>query len=63
MYLTSNHITIEEDSNDELIVEEDVEEALPFLELENKPTMDELKEINLWTIENPCLTFINSKGL
>jgi hypothetical protein len=47
MYLTSNHITIEEDSNDELIVEEDVEEALPFLELENKPTMDELKEINL----------------
>jgi hypothetical protein len=58
--LTSNHITIEEDDNDELVVEEDVEEAPPSLESENKPTMDELKEVNLGTVENPQPTFINA---
>jgi hypothetical protein len=51
--LTSNDITIEEDDNDKLVVEEDVKEAPPFLESENKPTMDELKEVNLGTVENP----------
>jgi hypothetical protein len=60
MYLTSNHITIEEDDNDELIVGEDVEEAPPSLELENKPIMDELKKITLGTVKNPRLTFINT---
>jgi hypothetical protein len=60
MYLTSNHITIEEDDNDELIIREDVEEAPPFLELENKPITDELKEITLRTVKNPRLTFINT---
>ena len=47
MYLTLNYITIEEDYNDELIIEEDVKEALLSFELENKPLMDELNEINL----------------
>ena len=60
MCLTSNHITIEEDDNDKFVVEEDVEEALPFLESENKPTMDELKEVNLGIVENPQPTFINA---
>jgi hypothetical protein len=60
MYLTSNHITIEKDDNDELIVGEDVEEAPPSLELENKPIMDELKKITLGTVKNPRLTFINT---
>ena len=60
MYLTSNHITIEEDDNDELIIEEDVEKAPPSLEYKNMPTSDEVKEINLGTIENPCPTFINT---
>ena len=60
MYLTSNHITIEEDDNDELIVGEDVEEAPPSLELENKPIMDELKKITLGTVKNQRLTFINT---
>jgi hypothetical protein len=60
MYLTSNHITIEEDDNDELIIREDVEEAPPFLELENNPITDELKEITLRTVKNPHLTFINT---
>jgi hypothetical protein len=32
MYLTSNDITIEEDDNDKLIIEEDVKKAPPSLE-------------------------------
>ncbi|KAB5516355.1 hypothetical protein DKX38_027003 [Salix brachista] len=60
MCLTSNHITIEEDDNDKFVVEEDVEEAPSSLESENKPTMDELKEVNLGTVENPRPTFINA---
>ena len=58
--LTSNHITIEEDDNDKFVVEEDVEENPSSLESENKPTMDELKEVNLGTVENPRPTFINA---
>ena len=53
MCLTSNHITIEEDDNDKFVVEEDVEEAPSSLQSENKPTMDELKEVNLGIVENP----------
>jgi hypothetical protein len=60
MCLKSNHITIEEDDNDELIVKEDVKETPSFLESENKPTVDEFKEINLGTVENSRLTFINT---
>ena len=60
MYLTSNNITIEEDGNDELIIGEDVEEALPTFESEIKPIVDELKEINLGIVENPYPTFINT---
>jgi hypothetical protein len=60
MCLKSNHITIEEDDNDELIVEEDVKETPPFLESENKPTVDEFKKINLEAVENSRLTFINT---
>jgi hypothetical protein len=32
MPLTSNHITIEEDDNDNFLIEEDIEEALPIFE-------------------------------
>jgi len=60
IYLTLNHITIEEDDNDELIIKEDVEKALPSFKSENKPTMNELKEINLGTVENLRITFINA---
>ncbi|KAB5514238.1 hypothetical protein DKX38_028144 [Salix brachista] len=42
------------------VVKEDVEEAPSSLESENKPTMDELKEVNLGTVENPRPTFINA---
>ncbi|KAB5563764.1 hypothetical protein DKX38_003818 [Salix brachista] len=49
-----------EDDNDKFVVEEDVEEAPSSLESENKPTMDELKEVNLGTDENPRPTFINA---
>lgn len=52
MYLTSNHIIIKDDDKDELFVEKHVKKALPIFELENKPTMNELKEINLGIIEN-----------
>jgi hypothetical protein len=60
IYLTLNHITIEEYDNDKLIIKEDVGEALPTFESENKPTMDELKEINLGTVENLRPPFINA---
>jgi len=60
MYLTSNHIIIEEDDNDKLIIKEDVEEAPPSFESENKLTVNELKEINLRTVKNPRTTFINA---
>jgi uncharacterized protein YueI len=30
------------------------------LESENKPTVNELKEINLGIVKNPCTTFINA---
>lgn len=46
IHLTSNHITIKDDDNDELLVEEDVEEDLPMFESENKLIVDEFKEIN-----------------
>ena len=60
MYLTSNHIIIEEDDNDKLIIKEDVEEAPPSFESENKLTVNELKETNLGTVKNPHTTFINA---
>jgi hypothetical protein len=46
IHLTSNHITIKDYDNDELLVEEDVEEDLPMFESENKLIVDEFKEIN-----------------
>jgi hypothetical protein len=46
IHLTSNHITIKDDDNDKLLVEEDVEEDLPMFESENKLIVDEFKEIN-----------------
>lgn len=60
MYLTSNNITIEQDGNNEHIIGEDVEEALSTFESENKPIVDEFKEINLGIVENPRPTFINA---
>uniref|UniRef100_B9HPQ5 Uncharacterized protein n=1 Tax=Populus trichocarpa TaxID=3694 RepID=B9HPQ5_POPTR len=58
-YLISNHIDIKDDDNDEFLIEEDVEEASPIFESENKSLMDELKEVNLSIIENPRPSFIN----
>ena len=58
-YLISNHIDIKDDDNDEFLIEEDVEEASPIFESENKSLMDELKEVNLIIIENPSPSFIN----
>jgi len=60
MYLISNHTDIEDDDNDEFLIEEDAEEALPILELENKSLMDELKMVNLSIIKNPRPSFINT---
>lgn len=58
-YLISNHIDIKDDDNDEFLIEEDVEEASPIFESENKSLMDELKEVKLSIIENPRPSFIN----
>jgi len=60
IYLTSNHITIKNDHNDELLVEEDVEKASLAFESENKLTVDELKEVNLGIVKHLHPTFINA---
>ncbi|GLT30221.1 hypothetical protein SLA2020_050350 [Shorea laevis] len=56
----SNHITKCDESQDELQVEENVEEALSTFEDGNQATMDELKEINLGTLEYPHPIFLNA---
>jgi electron transfer flavoprotein alpha subunit len=60
IHLTLNHIIIKEDDNDKFFIEEDVEEALLTFESKNKFMVDEIKEVNLGTIENPCMNFINA---
>ena len=58
---SSFHITVEDDtlSNAEATNEE-VDEALPSLEDGGQATVDELKEINLGTAEEPQPTFISA---
>ena len=51
---SSFHITIEEDTlSDAKATNEEVDEAAPALEDGVQATVDELKEINLGTIEEP----------
>ena len=51
---SSFHITIEEDTlSDAKATNEEVDEAAPTLEDGVQATVDELKEINLGTIEEP----------
>ena len=47
------HVTISDDNKEEATIEEDVEEAPINFEEGNEVAVDELKEINLGTIENP----------
>ena len=57
---SSFHITIEEDTlSDAKATNEEVDEAAPALEDGVQATVDELKEINLGTIEEPRPTFIS----
>ena len=57
---SSFHITIEEDTlSDTKATNEEVDEAPPALEDRVQATVDELKEINLGTIEEPRPTFIS----
>ena len=57
---SSFHITIEEDTlSDVEATNEEVDEAPPALEDRVQATVDELKEINLGTIEEPRPTFIS----
>ena len=54
-----HHITILEELEIET-PEEDVEDAPQSLEDGGQSTVDELKEVNLGTIEEPCPTFIST---
>ena len=54
------HVTIEEASNYEAF-EEDVEAAPLSLEDGGQSTVDELKEVNLGTTEDPRPTFISAQ--
>ena len=55
---SSFHITVEEDTlSDAEVTNEEVDEAPPALEDGVQATVDELKEINLGTIEEPQPTF------
>ncbi|KAA0063822.1 uncharacterized protein E6C27_scaffold827G00410 [Cucumis melo var. makuwa] len=54
------HVTIEEASNHETF-EEDVEAALLSLEDGGQSMIDELKKVNLGTIEEPRPTFISAQ--
>ena len=57
---SSFHITVEEDTfSDVEATNEEVDEAPPALEDGVQATVDELKEINLGTIEEPRPTFIS----
>ena len=58
---SSFHITIEEDTlSDAEATNEEVDEAPLALEDEGQATVDELKEINLGTAEEPRPTFISA---
>ncbi|XP_075084754.1 uncharacterized protein LOC142168006 [Nicotiana tabacum] len=54
----SHHITVED--NPCLEVNDEVHEAPPQLEDGEQSTVDELKELNLGTLEDPRLTFISA---
>ena len=58
---SSFHITIEEDTlSDAEVTNEEVDEAPPALEDGVQATVDELKEINLGTTEEPRAIFISA---
>ena len=58
---SSFHITIEEGTlSDVEVTNEEVDEAPPTLEDGRRATVNELKEINLGTTEEPRPTFINA---
>ena len=56
---SSFHVTIVEDDQEE-VVEENAEEAPLAFEEGNKATVDDLKEINLGTLENPRPIFLSA---
>ena len=59
--LSSFHIIVEEDTlSDAETTNKEVDEAPPALEDGVQATVDELKEINLGTIEEPRPTFISA---
>ena len=57
--MPSNHVTISDDDKEDSTIEEDVEEAPTNFEEENEAAVDELKEINLGTIENSQPIFLS----
>ena len=58
--MPSYHITISDNNHGESTIDKDIEEALPNAKKGNKATVDELKEINLGTIEDPQPMFLNT---
>ncbi|KAA0066577.1 uncharacterized protein E6C27_scaffold25G001500 [Cucumis melo var. makuwa] len=60
--ISCHHITILEELEIETL-EEDVEDVPQSLEDGGQSTVDELKEVNLGTIEEPHPTFITDEGI
>ena len=55
-----NHITITEVTKEDSFIEDDAEGAPPTFEEGVQATVDELKEVNIGTIEDPRPIFINA---
>ena len=58
--MPSYYITISDNDHEKPTIEEDAKEAPSNFEEGNKATVDELKEINLSTIEDPRPIFLNT---
>ena len=55
-----NHVTIIEETKEESSIEEDVEDAPPTFEEGVEATVDELKEINIGSTEDPKPICVNA---
>ena len=55
-----NHVTIIEETKEESSIEEDAKDALPTFDEGVQATVDELKEINIGSAEDPKPICVNS---
>ena len=58
-----NHITMTEVTKEESPIKDDAEDAPPTFEKGVRATVDELKEVNIGTTEDPRPVFIDRKSV